>query len=463
MQMASIYRNAETVFAWLGQSKGDYKEPRSAITQMENSPIRDGPHGVVSGIKPELYAEDHPVSHQVQDLLMRDYWKRMWIIQEIIIAGVKATLLCGEYSFRWYPIQELVKTCDNCWEQDRIGIAMRLIRIAHMSTPLPRQTTIMQLLQRLDGGGACTDLRDKVYALLGLLRDSGKLRPDYSISTEDLFFRVLQSATMSSKQSHVTFKDASILKKSLELDFKELSGHLNRKDEQIQMQESIRLGRQPSLLWPCRLSIRLFISKRVLLHGLEFRFDHDQSIRANAWVLEHTDVLFEFASFGAEDKLRKAMVLREVDPGLFKYISMAEYRDTEVLNSEVGDRCCAKERWFLYHLPALLSADCLAGEDTQIIVSSEMFLALMKLSEMGMSIGDSRVNENDLEFLGIRDGLVITHSTLFVPGKQQEGGTARDYDSTSDWDMARLEIPTYEAYDGYSELWCGSSKDQLPT
>lgn len=80
MQMANIYRNAKTVFVWLGQSKGDYGELCNAVTRMENSPLRDGPHGVVSGIKPELYAEDHPVSHQVQDLLMRDYWKRMWII-----------------------------------------------------------------------------------------------------------------------------------------------------------------------------------------------------------------------------------------------------------------------------------------------------------------------------------------------------------------------------------------------
>lgn len=353
--------------------------------------------------------------------------------------------------------------CDNCWQQDRIGVAMRLIRIAHMSTPLTRQTTILQLLQRLDGGGACADLRDKVYALLGLLRDSGNLRPDYSISTECLFFRVLRSATMSSKQSHVTFKDSSILKKSLELGFGELRGHLNRKDEQTHMNESIRLGHQPSLLWPCRLSIRFFVWKRVLLHDLEFRFDHDQSIGATTWLLEHRDVLFEFASFRPEDKFRKAMVLREVDPGLFKYIAMAEYRDTEVLNSEVADRCCAKERWFLYHLPALISADCFVDEDAQIIVSSDVFLVLMKLSELGMSIGDSRVDENDLEFLGIRDGLVITHSTLFVPAKQQEGETACGDDSTRDWDMARLDIPTHEVYDGYSELWCGSSKDRLPT
>lgn len=445
MQMASIYRDARSVFVWLGQSKGDYKELQNAIADIEKSLTQYDLRGM-RGVESELCVADHPASHQVQDLLMREYWKRMWIIQEIITAGVKAQLICGEHSFAWYPIRKLVRMHDHRWKEDQTGMAVRVIRMEDRSAFLSHGRTILELLRRLNGGGACADVRDKVYSLLGLLRNPGNLRPDYSVSAECLFFRVCQNTTRSSVDAYISLGDAFILKRSLGLDVIGLDGHLrDAKDEQVNIKDSI-------LLRPNKRFTITSLWNQMLWDGLDWHFDHDQSIGATTWLLTETDVLFEFASFGPQDKFRRAIVLRECGPGLFKYIAMAEYRDNDVLKLEVDDRCWAKGRWFLYHLSALLSADCFTGKDGQISVSSEVFLVLMKLYEMSMSIGDPRADKNDLEFLGIRDRLVITHYTLFMRANLNDTRKARSHDSARDWNVVRLDLPTHEIYYGCSEL-----------
>jgi hypothetical protein len=140
-------------------------------------------------------------------LFNREYWTRMWIIQEIGLAE-KVTLRCGGQSVDWGSIKSI---------QSKLYIDSRTVKLATRID----QSHAMQLfrqwsnqkphtsprLWQSDGGHAgslqglletfkdfkCSDPRDKVFALLGLASDcqNGELLPDYSKSILDVYVDVI--------------------------------------------------------------------------------------------------------------------------------------------------------------------------------------------------------------------------------------------------------------------------------
>lgn len=240
--MKRIYENATSVLSWLGLAENEsddvlmdlidragtgFLQQSSTITSL--SMIDEGPEIVGRFIEanPAMKAlYNTPLMakliESLRSLLYRQYWYRVWILQEIV-AGKKVMIACGNKrtSLEAFEVvvvllihiftsstQYFVSTT-NWSELSNSGIMKKL-------GPTPTAAPALQMLKErrwhqqphtngnrklgnmlrfanmLDAADMrlrATNPRDKVYALLGLAVDADELDiiPDYGQSVEDIY------------------------------------------------------------------------------------------------------------------------------------------------------------------------------------------------------------------------------------------------------------------------------------
>ncbi|KAF2113551.1 heterokaryon incompatibility protein-domain-containing protein [Lophiotrema nucula] len=200
--MRVIYSSAWTVIAWLGPEH----QRSSAAIQLIRDLAFFQEEGYVDEIEARLGADPQFVGSRnwlaLQELMERPYWHRLWIIQEICMGSTSTWLRCGNILIDWPTfckgvavLQEhlwLIK--DSCLEQDVITSKVDVASVWR-TTSLHLVYQDMSMLSRggntelslgrlldLANSADCTDMRDKVYALAGLMPPSVAklLRPDYA-------------------------------------------------------------------------------------------------------------------------------------------------------------------------------------------------------------------------------------------------------------------------------------------
>lgn len=210
--MSVIYSRAACVLTYLGKS-GEHTS--LAIDFAEHYRLRMKDQGVaedqiadvstsesVSFVAPKKPdpPPDSEVLRQIAlglaDLLSRPFFKRLWVVQEVVLAKNLVTV-CGSRHFQWYVLRlacllftrrpelaALLKSFVhiNC-DFATLRKASRLVR-EH------RNLVNRDLWRILDecSGLATSEPRDKIYAVLGLAgRTSGLPKPDYAKSIKAVF------------------------------------------------------------------------------------------------------------------------------------------------------------------------------------------------------------------------------------------------------------------------------------
>ena len=195
--MRQIYSNAQSVSVWLGESD---KTADSDIAMQ-----------YLATRKP--FDPERPDFRKLWNvrqtkgilaLCTRNYWRRIWIVQEIMHAK-RATMYCGSSTVEWKKLEQLVTDLQMISKRGRekhtplvsAVLASPGFAVANAKTAwdgnLEPLTTLLQISREHEA----TDIRDKVYALLGLARDGADLTVDYNMSTDDLFLEVLDHACTS--------------------------------------------------------------------------------------------------------------------------------------------------------------------------------------------------------------------------------------------------------------------------
>ncbi|KIX04163.1 uncharacterized protein Z518_07717 [Rhinocladiella mackenziei CBS 650.93] len=195
-RMPTIFSNAYSVVAWLGPA-------------MEESPL------VMDTLNKFGDVDDHfarseeiltsiprEVWKALAYFLQRPYWRRMWIVQELALAGSQTVLLCGDRSAHLHSLWNLVVAIienvpwfhrlfatsrgDDGSYYDRFrhetfSVCARLLYVHEIDRSIQNGTDC-DVLQLLDicRGSLQQDDRDKVYSILGLLppRVSALIEPD---------------------------------------------------------------------------------------------------------------------------------------------------------------------------------------------------------------------------------------------------------------------------------------------
>ncbi|KAF4425031.1 heterokaryon incompatibility (het-6OR allele) [Fusarium acutatum] len=141
----------------------------------------------------------------VRRFINSQWWQRVWVIQEATVTS-QVLVQYGNVNVPWEVLARSANTCDNLgWGRQDPGSELFLGIEREHAKVLPvlskqifeierlrmewddgKVTTLLSLLQEFSSCKA-TDDRDKVFALLGLARDIKTIKPNYSLSTVQVY------------------------------------------------------------------------------------------------------------------------------------------------------------------------------------------------------------------------------------------------------------------------------------
>ncbi|KAF5988487.1 heterokaryon incompatibility protein or allele [Fusarium bulbicola] len=217
-RMRDIYGSAWAVIAWLGEASFRSSSAVQLIRDLSALSETD------CGSQIEAYLRSDPdylgngcwlATH---DLMKRSYWYRLWIIQEIIMGASATWIRCGTVSVDWRSFCTGISLLEeNLWlVKDELLIRERLAATSTigpawsvMSIHLVYQD-LSPLSDREENGGQypsflrlldisntaeCSDPRDKVYALVGLMSAAvaDSLQPDYTLPIRHVYTATARS------------------------------------------------------------------------------------------------------------------------------------------------------------------------------------------------------------------------------------------------------------------------------
>ncbi|KAI0128366.1 hypothetical protein BJ170DRAFT_324833 [Xylariales sp. AK1849] len=207
--MWHIYKAADCVVVWLGPQEGDSAIAMKSFAQRETQTrlkarktFRQRPAGHQGATWCGCHAgntETDPPRIGVQKLLGRNWFSRVWVLQEVAVAK-RVVVACGAHIVDGQEFYREILGVTSWYSS--LAKTMRKVRSAveimdRTASGLEAGTTpLLELIERFRGWQATNPL-DKVYALLSLSSDAcdaDTLRPDYSISEATLARRVLQHA-----------------------------------------------------------------------------------------------------------------------------------------------------------------------------------------------------------------------------------------------------------------------------
>ncbi|KAI4858897.1 heterokaryon incompatibility protein-domain-containing protein [Hypoxylon rubiginosum] len=207
-QMRDIYRNANEVVVWLGMPDTPTIRHLAALQvelSLEKYPSR-WPQPAKTGF--EILC-DHP------------FWTRMWIVQEVILAK-KLVILYGPVVLWWSNVSGLMDTnletpyIDPEEEDLRVlegesapcsvsqelmerrqglrwGAALKIFQARERFRPAFRspgradEGFPIHVAFRFFGRQHCTKDHDRLYGLLGVIKDALEIKPDYKMSSLAVF------------------------------------------------------------------------------------------------------------------------------------------------------------------------------------------------------------------------------------------------------------------------------------
>jgi hypothetical protein len=183
-QMREIYSEASNVVTWLGPGSRETDRIFSFIDRHHKVCANDS--GKVGSCD---FLFDRGLADAVQYLEGRPYWKRIWVIQEIVVA-TNLDLMCGDQSISWPIFAAFWSLIFDDHFKKAQGMQRRIAPPIYTSAILPvgswRRTDIsLSYAIERTGQSRATDSRDKIYAVIGLV-DKGAGRDitvDYTISS----------------------------------------------------------------------------------------------------------------------------------------------------------------------------------------------------------------------------------------------------------------------------------------
>lgn len=187
--MNRIYATADHVLVWLGEDRN-----RSHIAMDRLKTLAEGDKLDVN--------ESRPLREFIYPAVIdREWWGRLWVVQEVVLAKSEPTIICGSKSLPWNSFMrgcEAVHMTMLMVENERIsikcglqhwlqGLRQNFSSETYGTTRLP----LTALLTRTKPFRT-SDSRDKIFGCLGLvgMADREALKPDYQKPTQLVYWEV---------------------------------------------------------------------------------------------------------------------------------------------------------------------------------------------------------------------------------------------------------------------------------
>ncbi|OQV06672.1 hypothetical protein CLAIMM_11213 [Cladophialophora immunda] len=199
-RMVDIYSRAQRVVAWLGPDSANGSHAMRTLELLGSQTLTTVDNLVIA--TPEaterhwdnrtVLPYDRGTWMGIAQLLDRDYFKRLWVIQEIQL-NKEVILCCGNGSISWDRFTNAVNflyTSEHLPQSLVPRMRLRLVkRLAQMGFNYPISWNLLNLVD----GRACFDSRDLVYGLLGLLPAlfSSRIEPRYDLPVAHAYKEVM--------------------------------------------------------------------------------------------------------------------------------------------------------------------------------------------------------------------------------------------------------------------------------
>ena len=204
-RMAALYSLANQVIVWLGPERQNstlalrtIEEYGSRIrVKWGSNIIYSASTGEVLPAAKCICTPDTPWQ-SIRDLLGRPWFERLWIWQEVRLAK-RAYIFCGDEGVPWESFRNGMTYLYGYNEIEGLaGLIERGYRIADY---VAESSDGLEWVLDQTRSASCSDLRDKVFAVLNLASEhhTGDLYADYSKSTEAVYQDVVLHYTLNLK------------------------------------------------------------------------------------------------------------------------------------------------------------------------------------------------------------------------------------------------------------------------
>lgn len=210
-RMKDIYTSSREVLVWLGDENSQTRKCFEALhylasvwdenphplafdypywqserhTQRSSSLVRSVPYSQYLTVISDQWAYTK-VLDSICTLFEYPYFSRVWIVQEVVSCS-QVTVLCGSFQTPWKNIWKAYNVVSE-WKSSNHARVGTLLTLRDMW--LRKEPAALFDCVKVARIGKATDPRDKVYALRGLLKDSGFEGPlgvDYTKDPEEIF------------------------------------------------------------------------------------------------------------------------------------------------------------------------------------------------------------------------------------------------------------------------------------
>lgn len=207
--MAKIYQGAGCTYSWLGHTKDGSDWLFSALN---DAAVRE----LFQQIEQDRTSPDRHVSvddwkfikqtlEGISKLASREYWTRIWIVQEVILSS-NVIFLCGVQALSWkdipFGIVEVLERQPQLLLLDVEGLPQSLDFSTIFSIHRAKEWVVrkrnagLYYVHLIFGHLNCGIPHDSIYALLGMVASSNKqardFQVDYTLSVPELTIKVLE-------------------------------------------------------------------------------------------------------------------------------------------------------------------------------------------------------------------------------------------------------------------------------
>lgn len=209
-RMRDLYSRAYSPVAWLGPTADDSDSAIELIRELTAEVGRpDQVARLTERVRnhPEQFAQGQ--WRALYDFVLRRYWQRVWILQEVVLGGPDMPVLCGTQTLRWSVVSNLFWLLFHVEEIANVRIKAELTDVGRSldtrfwkaalivgeiqslqdETSFEDARTRLYRLLTLSRNVAATDLRDKIYGMLALFYDdvADKIEPSYTNETDQIY------------------------------------------------------------------------------------------------------------------------------------------------------------------------------------------------------------------------------------------------------------------------------------
>lgn len=203
-KMSSIYRGAMKVLVWLGKAENNSNILFDLLQKIERD--FNGDRNLLENWRQELVMKCFTgkkihlaIDSALHSICVRPYWKRVWIVQEILSVR-EVELLCGSKRLSWSnfvtALGEIILNPLSYRLDSIYATPAKAIADQKEDGNVAGKYEFKKLIDLcLSCGSQCEDVRDRIYGILSISEDVNdgcgpELIPDYSISPLGLYINV---------------------------------------------------------------------------------------------------------------------------------------------------------------------------------------------------------------------------------------------------------------------------------